>query len=86
MKYLLKAGSIVEGQLAWEESILDPFRWHSGKEFVCQCRRCNRGRFDPWVGKIPLEETMATHSGILAWKIPWMVEPGGLPSRGPPAT
>ena len=24
----------------------------------------------------PLEEEMATHSGILAWKIPWMEEPG----------
>ena len=26
----------------------------------------------------PLEEGMATHSGILAWKIPWTEEPGGL--------
>ena len=24
----------------------------------------------------PLEKQMATHSGILAWKIPWMEEPG----------
>ena len=24
----------------------------------------------------PLEKKMATHSSILAWKIPWMVEPG----------
>ena len=24
----------------------------------------------PWVGKIPLEEGMATHSSILAWRIP----------------
>ena len=29
-----------------------------------------------------LEEEMATHSGILAWKIPWMEEPGGLQSMG----
>ena len=28
-------------------------RWRSGKEFVCQCKRCKRSRFDPWVGKIP---------------------------------
>ena len=28
-------------------------------------------RFDPWVGKIPLEEEMATHSSIFAWRIPW---------------
>ena len=26
----------------------------------------------------PLEEEMATHSSILAWKIPWVEEPGGL--------
>ena len=25
----------------------------AGKEPACQCRRCKRGRFDPWVGKIP---------------------------------
>ena len=28
----------------------------------------------------PLEEEMATHSSILAWKILWMEEPGGLQS------
>ena len=28
----------------------------------------------------PLEEEMATHSSVLAWKIPWTEEPGGLPS------
>ena len=28
----------------------------------------------------PLEEEMATHSSILAWKIPWTEEPGGLQS------
>ena len=26
----------------------------------------------------PLEEGMATHSSILAWRIPWTEEPGGL--------
>ena len=29
-----------------------------------------------------LEKEMATHSSILAWKIPWMEEPGGLQSKG----
>ena len=29
-----------------------------------------------------LEKEMATHSSILAWRIPWMGEPGGLPSTG----
>ena len=30
----------------------------------------------------PLEESMANHSSILAWEIPWTEEPGGLKSRG----
>ena len=30
----------------------------------------------------PLEEGMATHSSILAWRIPWREEPGGLQSVG----
>ena len=30
----------------------------------------------------PLEKEMATHSGILAWEIPWTEEPGGLQSMG----
>ena len=48
----------------------------SGKEPVCQCRRLKRCGFDPQ------EEGMATHSSILAWKIPWTEEPGGLQSMG----
>ena len=30
----------------------------------------------------PLEKEMATHSSILAWRIPWMEKPGGLQSTG----
>ena len=30
----------------------------------------------------PMEEKMATHSSVLAWRIPGMEEPGGLPSMG----
>ena len=30
----------------------------------------------------PLEEDMATHSSILAWRIPWTEEPGRLQSTG----
>ena len=29
-----------------------------------------------------LEKAMATHSSVLAWRIPGMAEPGGLPSMG----
>ena len=41
---------------------------------------CSRVRL--WVQSLgwedPLEEEMAPHSSILAWKIPWAQEPGGL--------
>ena len=30
----------------------------------------------------PLEKGMATHSSILAWRIPWTEEPGGMQSMG----
>ena len=30
----------------------------------------------------PLEKEMAPHSSVLAWRIPWMEEPGGLQSMG----
>ena len=33
-------------------------------------------------GEDPLEEGMKTHSSILAWRIPWTEEPGGLQSMG----
>ena len=32
----------------------------------------------------PLEEGMVTHSSILAWRIPWTEDPGGLQSMGSP--
>ena len=39
------------------------------------------GRESTWVWSLgqedPLEEGMATHSSILAWRIPWTEEPGG---------
>ena len=35
----------------------------------------------PGSGRSP-EKAMATHSGTLAWRIPWMEEPGGLQSMG----
>ena len=36
--------------------------------------------FMGWVD--PLEKEMATHASILAWRIPWAEEPGGLQSMG----
>ena len=41
---------------------------------------------ETWVQSLgqedPLEKEMAIHSSILAWRIPWMEEPGGLQSTG----
>ena len=34
------------------------------------------------ISGFPMEKEMATHSSILAWRIPWMEEPGGLQSTG----
>ena len=54
----------------------------SGNESACQCRR-----YETWVRSLgqedPLEEGMATHSSILAWRIPWKEEPDGLQCIGP---
>ena len=47
----------------------------SGKELFCQCRRL---WFDPWVTEDPLEEGVAAHPSILAWRNLWTEEPGGL--------
>ena len=38
--------------------------------------------FDSWVKGDPLQEEMATLSSIIAWRIPWTEEPGGLQSVG----
>ena len=35
-----------------------------------------------WQLALTSEKAMATHSGTLTWKIPWMEEPGGLQSMG----
>ena len=41
---------------------------------------------ETWVWSLgwedPLEKRMVTHSSILAWRIPWTEEPGGLQSMG----
>ena len=41
---------------------------------------------ETWVQSLdqddPLEKGMATHSSILAWRVPWTEEPGGLQSMG----
>ena len=51
----------------------------SGKELACQGRRL---KFDPWVGQIPWRRAGQPAPGVLAWRMPWVQEPGGLQSTG----
>jgi len=52
-------------------------RWLSGKESICQCRRQVDKNSIPGLERSP-GKAMATYSSILALKIPWTEEPGGL--------
>ena len=63
---------------------------HGGSDkestLVAQMVKCLPTMQETWVQSLGredlLEKEMATHSSILAWKIPWMVEPGRLQSMG----
>ena len=54
--------------------------------YVVQMVRNLPAMQETWVPSLgqedPLEKEMATHSRILAWRIPWTDEPGGLQSMG----
>ena len=54
----------------------------SGNSLLAQMVKCLPTVWETWVQSLgwedPLEKEMATHSSILAWKIPCMEEPGGL--------
>ena len=60
--------------------------WHLGVFLVAQLEKNPPAVQETTVrflgGEDPLEEGMATHSNILAWRIPWTEEPGGLQSIG----
>ena len=58
------------------KSTINPgfLRWHIGKESTCQCRRCQRCGFDPWIGKTPGEGRSKPTPVFL---------PGNFPNRGP---
>ena len=60
---------------------IDSFRprWLSGNESSYKCRRLKKMQVQSLGWEDPLEEKMATHSSVLAWKIPWTEEPDRLP-------
>ena len=59
---------------------------YSWASLVAQMVKNPPARWETWVQSLlwedPLEEGMAIHSSILAWRIPWTEEPGGLQSMG----
>ena len=79
-EFALLGDLATSGNLLWSRYWAFP-DGASGKEHACQCRR-HETRVRSLGQKDPLEESMATHSSILAWRIPWTEEPGGLQSRG----
>ena len=62
------------------------FSKNNGASLVAQRLKRLPAMRETWVQSLawedPLEKEMATHSSILAWRIPWTEEPGGLQSTG----
>ena len=60
--------------------------WRFQAFLVAQMVKNPPAMWETWVRFLgredPLEKAMATHSSILAWRIPWTEEPGGLQSMG----
>ena len=58
------------------------YRWLNDKKSAHPMQETQETWVRSLVQEDPLEEEMATHSSILAWKIPWTEETGGLQSVG----
>ena len=71
---------------SWGHKELDTTYWLNRVSLVAQRLKYLPAIWETWVRSLgqedPLEKEMATHSSILAWRIPWMEEPGGLQSTG----
>ena len=78
-KSLEHCSRLVQQTWVWDPTLFLEFAWWlSGKEFAC-----NAGDSDLIPGsEDPLEKGMATRSSVLAWRISWTEEPGGLQSMG----
>ena len=62
------------------------FHYHSHFANLAQMEKNLPAMREAWVPSLgwecPLEKGMATHSSVLAWRIPWTEEPGELQSMG----
>ena len=78
-------GSLTGGYLTHTGSLAKASSQH-GASLVAQVVENLPAMQETWVRSLdwedPLKKGMATHSSILAWRIPGMAEPGGLPSMG----
>ena len=67
-------------------TVFNIFPPYIGPSLVAQTVKRLPAVRETWIQSLgrnnPLEEEIATHSSTLAWKIPWMEEPGGLQSMG----
>ena len=72
-----------DGQWVHEKMLNITNYWAS---LVAQRVKCLPAMWEIWVQSLgqedPLEKEMATHSSVLAWKIPWTEKPGRLQSVG----
>ena len=95
-KEIATHSSILAWRITWMEEAgrlqsmgsqkLDTTKWLNWTELVAQMVKNPPAMWETWVRSLgwedPLEEDMATHSSILAWRIPWTEEPGELQSIG----
>ena len=74
--------------VVFKESLFFRYTYQSiGASLVAQTVKNLPATQEPWETRVqslgweyPLEEGIAAHSSILAWRIPWTEEPGGLQS------
>ena len=84
-EHLLNSSDLGQGNRSWDPQGLWEFStvWDfPGSSDVKRLPTMQETRVQSLGRKDLLEKEMATHSSILAWKIPWMEEPGRLQSVG----
>ena len=81
-QYVRQALTDIKGEIDSNTIIVGDFNTPGSSDGKSVCLQCRRPEFDPWVGKIPWRRKWQPHSSILAWRIAWTEEPGGLQSTG----
>ena len=77
---------ILQGLLSYYRHVINGVCSYYWASLVAQMVKNLPAMWETWVRSLgwedPLEEGMATHSSILAWRISWTEGPGGLQSLG----